>query len=236
MGVAFALMSGEAPLSGPSSGSPTRREFLWLAGYVGAPQPKVVPMKCSRSAPTALLLTLGLALSNTADAAAEPFLGEIMYFAGNFCPRGWSEADGSLISISSNSALFSLLGTQYGGDGRTTFALPDLRGRVVVAPGTGPGLSNYNVGQTGGSETVTLSTAQLPSMEVAVVKPSTGAGKPDGASGNTPSPRNQTGPNLAGDLTPKNTTIGGGQAHNNLPPYVAIKACIATAGTFPSRG
>ena len=193
-------------------------------------------MKRARAVPAALLLTLGLALGNTAEAAAEPFLGEIMYFAGNFCPRGWSEADGSLISISSNSALFSLLGTQYGGDGRTTFTLPDLRGRVVVSPGTGPGLSDYKIGQIGGSETVTLTSDQLPSMEVAVVKPSVGPGKVDGASGGSPSPRTQTGTGPTANVAPKNTTIGGGQAHNNLPPYVAIKACIATSGTFPSRG
>jgi microcystin-dependent protein len=85
--------------------------------------------------------------------ARDPFIGEIMQFGGNFCPRGWARTDGQLLPISQNSALFSLLGTNFGGDGRTTFGLPDLRGRVAVAPGTGPGLSPYRIGERGGSET-----------------------------------------------------------------------------------
>jgi len=89
-----------------------------------------------------------------ANYSYEPFLGEISMFAGTFAPRGWAFCDGQILSISENTALFSLLGTTYGGDGRTTFALPDLRGRVAIHPGTGPGLSKYNLGQEGGTETV----------------------------------------------------------------------------------
>jgi len=88
--------------------------------------------------------------------SADPFLGEVILFAGNFAPRGWAFCEGQLLPISQNTALFSILGTTYGGDGRTTFALPDLRGRVVMHPKQGPGLSSYRLGQKGGSETATL--------------------------------------------------------------------------------
>jgi microcystin-dependent protein len=165
----------------------------------------------------AVTLALGLTVSSTAD-AREPYLGEIMYFSGNFCPRGWTVAEGQLLDISSNSALFSLLGTNFGGDGRTTFGLPDLRGRVVVGPGDGPGLSTHRVGEKGGAESVTLSLAQVPAHEVAVVQ-SGGEGSGAGEGGEV-----------------KNTSVGGGQAHQNMPPYVTIQACIATTGDYPSRG
>ena len=92
----------------------------------------------------------------------EPFIAQIMMFGGNFAPRGWAFCDGQLLPISQYSALFSLLGTTYGGDGRTTFGLPDLRGRVAIHPGNGPGLSSIRLGEKGGTETNTLSTAQLP--------------------------------------------------------------------------
>lgn len=95
--------------------------------------------------------------ASPSSVSANPMLGEIIMFAGNFAPRGWALCEGQLLPISSNSALFSILGTTYGGDGRTTFALPDLRGRVVMHPGQGPGLSNYKLGQKGGSERVTFS-------------------------------------------------------------------------------
>lgn len=94
---------------------------------------------------------------------AEPFIAQITMFGGNFAPRGWAFCDGQLMSISSNTALFSLLGTTYGGDGRTTFALPDLRGRVPMHPGSGPGLTPRQLGQKGGTETNTLTVAQMPS-------------------------------------------------------------------------
>ena len=94
----------------------------------------------------------------------EPFIGQVIAFGGNFAPRGWAFCDGQLLAISQNTALFSILGTIYGGDGRTTFALPDLRGRATVHPGNGPGLSSRRLGEKGGSETNTLTTNQLPSQ------------------------------------------------------------------------
>ena len=93
----------------------------------------------------------------------DPFIGEIVLFAGNFAPRAWALCDGQLLAINSHSALFSILGTTYGGDGRTTFALPDLRGRTPVHPGHGPGLSDYDLGERGGTERVTLTVNQMPS-------------------------------------------------------------------------
>src|SRR6478672_10112699 len=93
---------------------------------------------------------------------SEPFLAEIIMFAGNFAPRGWAFCQGQILSIAQNTALFSLLGTTYGGNGQTTFALPDLRGRVPVGTGQGPGLSNYDLGQVSGSESVTLTVSQMP--------------------------------------------------------------------------
>ena len=113
---------------------------------------------------------VGLALTTAASldakhnpaAAGEPFIAEIIMFGGNFAPRGWAFCDGALLPISQNTALFSLLGTTYGGDGRTTFGLPDLRGRVAIHPGTGPGLSTVRLGEKGGVENVVLTTAQMP--------------------------------------------------------------------------
>src|SRR4051812_1587744 len=93
---------------------------------------------------------------------AEPYIGEIMMFAGNFAPRGWALCDGSLLSISQNTALFSILGTTFGGNGQTTFGLPDLRGRLPMHPGQGPGRTGRTLGESGGAETVTLNTTQMP--------------------------------------------------------------------------
>lgn len=112
-------------------------------------------MKKSALSVGAMALVASFGAVSAPAQAREPFLGEIMQFGGTFCPRGWAKTDGQLLPIAQNSALFSLLGTTYGGDGRTTFALPDFRGRVAVAPGTGPGLSPYRLGQKGGTETNT---------------------------------------------------------------------------------
>jgi microcystin-dependent protein len=108
------------------------------------------------------LLGAGATVSLPANADVDPFIGEIMWVAFEFCPKGWAHTNGQLLPIAQNTALFSLLGTQYGGDGRVTFALPDLRGRQMVHVGTGPGLSPVDQGQTGGSEISTLTFAQLP--------------------------------------------------------------------------
>ena len=174
---------------------------------------------------------------------ATPFLGEITLFAGNFAPRNWAFCDGQLLSISQNTALFSILGTTYGGNGQTTFALPDLRGRVPihVGGGTGPGLSTYVLGQSGGSENVTLITSQLPSHNHTVNGVASGGNQPS-PSGNLPAIES-TGTSLDYSNATANATMnaamitnnGGGQPHNNLPPYLGLNYIIALFGIFPSR-
>ena len=175
---------------------------------------------------------------------SDPFLGEIVLFGGNFAPRGWAFCDGQLLAISSNSALFSILGTIYGGDGRTTFALPDLRGRAPLGPRTGPGLSTYSEGQKGGLEQVTLNTAQIPSHSHAAtanaVEP---AGNSNDAAGNfwaddagVASGTYHSGPGNAtmnaGAITVANN--GGNQPHENRQPWLAVNYIIALQGFFPS--
>lgn len=158
-------------------------------------------------------------------------------FGGNFAPRGWAFCNGQLMPISQNSALFSILGTTYGGDGQTTFALPDLRGRVAVGQGQGPGLSSVSLGQAAGTETVTLTTAELPAHSHTVQMPaSTGA-----QTSNRPTGAYQASGNAYSSST--NTTMaaatsalsGSSQPHSNLPPYLGVTFIIAVQGTFPSR-
>lgn len=169
----------------------------------------------------------------------EPFLGQIQAFGFNFAPRGWAKCEGQLISIAQNTALFSLLGTLYGGDGRTTFALPDLRGRMPMHEGRGPGLTVRTLGEKGGAESHTLTTAQIPSHSHAV-QPGATAGK---ASLDTPVgnfPANEGGNAYAKSADAKmgafqTDPTGGSQAHNNMPPYVVLNWCIAIQGIFPSR-
>ncbi|MGZ4280852.1 MAG: phage tail protein [Gaiellaceae bacterium] len=165
---------------------------------------------------------------------AEPFLGMIIIFGGNFAPKGWAFCNGQLLPINQNTALFSLLGTTYGGNGTTTFALPDLRGRVPLHFGQGPGLSNYVEGQVGGVENVTLLTSQMPAHTH--VQPATAGdettNRPNeaipargGVYASTPD-----GSNLAAT-----SSAGGGQPHVNLQPYLALNYIIALQGIFPSR-
>ncbi|MEL6142650.1 MAG: tail fiber protein, partial [Bacteroidota bacterium] len=160
-------------------------------------------------------------------------------FGGNFAPRGWAFCDGSLLSISQNQALFSILGTTYGGDGRTTFALPDLRGRVVIGPRSGPGLSTYSLGQKGGVEDVTLNQNQIPAhthqVSVPVSAEDADQNEVEGnflANGqfyhNNPDAVYGNGP-----LT--STQVGGSQSHENRQPFLAVNYIIALTGTFPSR-
>ena len=168
-----------------------------------------------------------------------PFIGLIVMFGGNFAPRGWALCDGQLLPINQYSALFSILGTTYGGDGRTTFALPDLRGRVPIHEGTGPGLSPYDLGQKGGSETVTLTTNQIPAHSHNFELGSTGS-TPAGSGSFL---GNVTGTNLIYNGTKSGNTLnsgaihntGGGQSHNNIQPYLAVNFIIALQGTYPSR-
>jgi len=175
--------------------------------------------------------------------AQEPMIGEIRMFAGNFAPRGWALCDGQLLSIAEYSALFSILGTTYGGDGRTTFALPDLRGRVPIHPGQGPGLSSRRLGEKGGVEAVTLTVNQIPShthSAVAYADSSVGStDKPDAAvparnAGSTPEYGQVGNTTLNQDAIVIGNT-GGNQPHENMQPYLAVNYIIALVGIFPSR-
>ncbi len=170
----------------------------------------------------------------------DPFLGEILLFAGNFAPRGWAYCEGQLLPISQYSALFSILGTTYGGDGRTTFALPDLRGRAPISPGNGPGLSSYRLGQKGGAESHTLTIANLPSHNHTV----TTTMDADPGTTSTPGPglvpaeasEDIYGPGTSAVSTDHVSTLAGGnQAVSNMPPFLALNYIIALQGTFPSR-
>jgi microcystin-dependent protein len=174
----------------------------------------------------------------------EPFIGTIIMFAGNFAPRGWAFCYGQILSIAQNTALFSILGTTYGGNGQTTFALPDLRGRVPMQPGQGPGLSPHTLGEQAGAETVTLLQTQMPAHNHIVNASS--------ANGSAPSPQNNFNavtydPNTLNPLdsysSSQNTTMnpavigasGGSQPHQNMQPYTCINFIIALEGIFPSR-
>ncbi len=178
---------------------------------------------------------------------SEPFLGEIRLFGFNFAPRGWAHCDGQLLPIAQNSALFSLLGTIYGGDGRTTFALPDLRGRVPMHMGTGPGLSSHPIGQKSGNESVTLTETQIPSHSHTAngtVQAVSGDGNNKGPAGNVPASLSRENayssdtPDTAMAADGVNVTVnntGGGQAHTNMQPYQVVNFCIALTGIYPSR-
>jgi len=171
---------------------------------------------------------------------SEPFVGEIRMFAGNFAPRGWSFCDGQLIAVSQNDALFSLLGTIYGGDGRTTFGLPDMRGRVPIHAGSGPGLSPRRLGAKMGAENVTLTANQLPSHSHPM------SASTDAATESNPAGA-VTGSSLANDLYFSNspaftnmstqavTSIGGSQSHTNIQPFLCVNFIIALFGIYPSR-
>jgi microcystin-dependent protein len=160
-------------------------------------------------------------------------------FAGTFAPRGWALCDGQLLSISQNDALFSLFGTTYGGDGRTTFGLPDLRGRVPIHKGQGPGLSNHALGQKSGNERVTLTAQQLPAHRHGLMA-SAGVGNTPNPGGNvTATP---TTVDLYGATNPTATlwseamtSVGGGQPHDNIMPFLTIRFIVALAGVYPSR-
>lgn len=170
---------------------------------------------------------------------SEPFIAEIRIFAGNFAPRGWAFCNGQLLPISQNTALFSLIGTTYGGDGRTTTALPDLQGRSPMHPGRGPGLSDRRLGERSGVETVTLSEAQLPSHNhTAQASSDLGdATNPQDKVLSAPLGRGTNLYNSAGTTVPFKQlgNTGGSQAHNNLQPFLALNFIIALVGLYPSR-
>ena len=173
---------------------------------------------------------------------SEPFTAEIRIFAGNFAPRGWAFCDGQLLPIAENTALFSLIGTTYGGDGRTTTALPNLQGRAPMHPGRGPGLTARRLGERVGVETVTLSEAQIPS-HAHTARASTTAGNSNQTVGTNTSLGRAVGgqaylntsSNLVDLASATLATTGGGQAHTNLQPFLAINFIIALVGLYPSR-
>jgi microcystin-dependent protein len=179
---------------------------------------------------------------------SSPFVAEITMFAFNFPPKGWAFCDGQLLPISQNTALFSLLGTFYGGDGKSTFALPNLQGMAAIGQGDGAGLSQYFIGETTGSENVTLIQSEMPShnhsfvatSDVGTTLSSAGnqlaqahsGGKQASYTGNY---LNTNAPNTP--MSPASTTTTGGSLpHNNMQPYLTLNFCIAMQGVFPPRG
>jgi len=179
------------------------------------------------------------------------YLSEVRMFAGNFAPLGWGFCHGQLINISENDALFSLLGTTFGGDGQITFALPDLRSRVPVHPGQGPGLSNYELGQTGGAETVTLTANNIgnhthPVTGTAGIVSANGDGQTPIAINNFPAGNGEAiysnssenifmAPASLSNLTVAPQTQGGNEPMNLLQPFLAINFIICLQGVYPSR-
>jgi len=207
----------------------------------------------------AVMITAGINIKQAkACGGNDSYLATMCVFAGNFAPRGYAFAQGQLLPISSNTALFSLLGTIYGGDGRTTFALPDTRGRALIGAGRGPGLSNYPLGHKGGVETVTLSVNQMPSHSHAASTTVSGdatlhassAGNSDNPANNVLArkPRDSIYSSNAPDVSMSTSAIslaltgntsvgntGGSRAHENRMPYISVNWIITIQGVFPSR-
>ncbi len=171
---------------------------------------------------------------------ADPFVAEIRIFPFNFAPKGWAWCDGQLLPLSQNTALFSLLGTTYGGDGKSNFALPDLQGSVPMHPGQGPGLTLHDLGEAAGVDAVSLLESEVPSHSHAL-----GADTVDAADTNVPNPNASLALSSGGTLyQPAPDTqladdamavTGGGQPHNNMQPYLTFYFCIALQGVFPPR-
>jgi microcystin-dependent protein len=171
----------------------------------------------------------------------DPFVAEIRIYPFNFAPKGWAFCDGQILPLSQNTALFSLLGTTYGGDGRSNFALPNMQGSAPMHPGQGPGLSLHDLGEAGGSDTVTLLDSEMP-LHTHDMKAA-----PLAATAQTPSPTVGLGRSRGfGAYAPATSLValspqaisptGGGLPHNNLMPYLALNFCIALQGVFPPRG
>jgi microcystin-dependent protein len=172
---------------------------------------------------------------------SNPFVAEIRIFPFNFAPKGWAFCDGQILPLSQNTALFSLLGTTYGGDGKSNFALPNMQGNAPMHPGQGPGLSLHDLGETGGSDTVTLLESEIPSHPHALMENTTTGTKspPQGnsiarVSGATPY-LPPTGATLAALSSSAVAPAGGDQPHNTLMPYLTLNFCIALQGVYPPR-
>jgi len=174
---------------------------------------------------------------------ADPFVAEIRIFPFNFAPKGWATCDGQLLPLSQNTALFSLLGTTYGGDGKSNFALPNMAGNAPMHPGQGPGLSLHDLGETGGSETVTLLESEIPAHahfmrahngdQADHQNPDASTSLAQSANGSAyQSTANSNLTQLANQIL---SPAGGDQPHNNLQPYLTLNFCIALQGVFPPR-
>jgi microcystin-dependent protein len=215
--------------------------------------------KLGLKASVAALALSSVSVPQAAMAQSDAFLGQLTLYPYSFCPKGWTEANGQLLAISSYTALYSLLGNVYGGDGRTTFGLPDLRGRTAIGVGQGPGLSNVQLGQRGGLESVTQNAAQLaPHNHGATTNVTVNsqlraynsrAGNTGTAQGNVPSTASETvynagpadvdmGSSAISTTASGTTTIGNagsGQAMSVRNPYLGLRWCIALQGIYPSR-
>ncbi len=169
---------------------------------------------------------------------SEPYVGEIRMFAGNFAPRGWALCDGQLLAVSQNDALFSLLGTIYGGDGRTTFGLPDMRGRIPVHAGTGPGLSPRRLGGKSGTERETLTVSQIPShthsLSVSATSSRATSSSPGGAVPAAGEAKVYSSGSTS-NIPTVSSGVGGSRPHSNLMPFQCIHFIIALVGIYPSR-
>ena len=190
------------------------------------------------AAPLLSLFTLIVFCSPVAQ-AQDPFIGEIRMFAGNFAPRGWALCNGQILSIAQNTALFTILGTTYGGNGQTTFALPDLRGRFPMHGGQGLGLTNRTLGEQGGDESRTLSVNEIPNHSHPAWGDST-VGLAGGPGGSLPA-RNAAGiPHYGGSANVQLASgligaTGGSQPHAIVPPYTVVNFIIALEGIYPSQ-
>lgn len=174
----------------------------------------------------------------------EPYIGEITLFAGNFAPRGWAFCQGQLLSIAQNTALFSILGTTYGGDGRTNFALPDLRGRAPIGFGQGPGLPSYELGEMGGEPSHTLTYPEMPAHSHAVQAAGVASGGSSASPGGGTWASSTARDNIYSDAAPDTPMAGGNisigaagnsQPHNNMQPYLGLNYIIALEGIYPAR-
>ena len=173
---------------------------------------------------------------------SDPFIAEIRIFAGNFAPRGWAMCDGQLLPIAQNTALFSLIGTTYGGDGRTTTALPNLRDRAPMHPGTGPGLTQRRLGQNVATPSVTLNSNTVPAHRHSLMSHTVLATLKEPAtqrclsrSRNGATYQSDASADLVAMAADASSTVGSGGAHNNLQPFLAVNFIVALMGVYPSR-